>query len=921
MALSQFGRYKIIDEIGQGGMAKVYEARDPVIERPVALKIILEQYSENPRFNQRFRREANIIANLEHRAILPVYDFGEDETTGKLFLVMRLMPDVLHERIARDGALSLEETSLILNRLAAALTMAHNRDIVHRDIKPANILLDSDGTIFLSDFGLAAFANKLETSSVPSAYGGSPFYMAPEQWQDGPVGPHTDVYQLGVTLFEMLTGKRPYPETDMNLLLDRHLNGLVPKARDLNPKLPRNIEPILEKAMAKNRLDRYATPEELAEAVAKLLRPEKIKNRYEIKEELQHGRMAVVYLAHDLYEDRDVALKILKHKLIRNQAFQQRFQQQKQIVKSIQHTAVVPVYDVEQHNGKPFLAMQFMNGSSLRERFRKERHFSVETVCQLAERLAGGLDAIHAGSKTHGDINLGNVLLDVAGNCYLTDFHITSLVELTDAVMSHKDHLGYLPYLPPEQWRGELPTLHSDVYQFGVMLFELLTGQLPFPQEPTEKLRHAIENDTPPRATTINSDLPPQFNKILAKAMAKQPQDRFASASELVARLNQARETHVFETLRQQGENFYKEKHWDDAIGAYNQALEIRPYASVVRSALDRAEKRKLESGIFHRSQIAIEENRWDDAAHFLQQIPATPETDDSLEYVQQKILIERQYDEGKAAMQRQEWVVAHNLFDEADRLQPNHKDVNRLLGQLDEKIAEVLAQAQEARSQERWDEALGLLDSVEGHETAVLLRQEIAVARRQSRLGAWWRALSRNEQITIIATVVTVVGIVITLLTFFPDIFSGGTKIGETISSTIPANVGIDAETAVPTETPAPAVTPTPSIIAMENCLAETAVEIEVLGKRYDGTKPITLPRQSNELTIKLLPNTCSITEDHLLYRLISAADSDPEYQASPNLEYTPPIEGETEIILVNLMIDEGSYTYSVALNIIISE
>ena len=312
MTLSKFGRYEINDVLGRGGMAEVYEAHDPVIDRPVALKIIRKKFSEDARFKKRFRREANIIANLEHRAILPVYDFGEDEGTGQLFLVMRLMPDVLNFRIERDGPVSLEETSLILNRLAAALTKAHGREIVHRDIKPANILLDSDGTTFLSDFGLAAFAAKIETGREPSSYGGSPFYMAPEQWLDEKVGTHTDIYQLGVTLFEMLTGQRPFPETDMFVLRDRHVNGKIPNAREINPKLPQKIQPILEKAMAKNPLDRYRTPLELAEAVATLLRPEKIKNRYEIKEELQHGRLAVVYLAHDPFRDREVALKMMK---------------------------------------------------------------------------------------------------------------------------------------------------------------------------------------------------------------------------------------------------------------------------------------------------------------------------------------------------------------------------------------------------------------------------------------------------------------------------------------------------------------------------------------------------------------------------------------------------------------------------------
>ena len=128
------------------------------------------------------------------------------------------------------------------------------------------------------------------------------------------------------------------------------------------------------------------------------------------------------------------------------------------------------------------------------------------------------------------------------------------------------------------------------------------------------------------------------------------------------------------------------------------------------------------------------------------------------------------------------------------------------------------------------------------------------------------------------------------------------------------------DAETAIPTDTFIPAATPTLSIIAMENCLAETAVEIEVLDERFDVTETITLPRQTSELTIKLMPATCSIAADQLLYRLVTVADPDPEYQDKPNLEYIPSLERETDIILVNFMIDGGSYTRSIPVNINIS-
>lgn len=762
MTFTTFGRYEIKNMLGQGGMAEVYTAYDPVMERLVALKIIRTKFSQDARFKERFWREAKTIARLEHRAILPVHDFGEDEVTGQLYLVMRLMPDVLHDWLKRNKMIPLEDTSLILNRLAAALTYAHHQGTIHRDIKPANILLDEEGTVFLADFGLAAPLDSLEPGQMPSAFGGSPFYMAPEQWKEEKVGVATDVYQLGVTLFEMLTGERPFPGADLQVLLENHVNSPLPEAYAINPRLPRKIQPILAKAMAKNPLDRYATPLELADAVARLLRPEKIKNRYEIKEELQHGSLAVVYLARDLFEDRDVALKIMKHKVLMNLAYRRRFQHEKQVVTSVQHTAVVPVYDVDLHNGQPYLAMRFMEGASLRERLRKERTISVEAVCQLGERLAQALDAVHQSQYAHGGVNLNNVLLDTAGNGYLADFHINRLAELTEVVVAQEDPLGYLPYLAPEQWQGEPASPQTDIYQFGVLLFELLTRHRPFPETAVAELRASIVTQPAPLITTVNSALPPQFDAIFATALAKQPGDRFASACELISRLNQARETHAFETLRQHGDDCYKEKQWGEAIASYTQALEIRPYDSAVRASLERAGRRKTESGIFHRSRMAIEEERWEDAAHFLLQVPSSSERDDLLDFVAQKKQAEQLYVEGQKALAQEQWVVAQQLLEDTDRIEPRYKDVHRLLGQLAEKIDEVLRQARQAIDQAHWAEALALLQTVEGHETAVVLRQEIAAQQKKER-RTWWAAWSRRRAavwgtILLIAVVITAI-------------------------------------------------------------------------------------------------------------------------------------------------------------------
>lgn len=747
MVLSKFGRYEILDELGEGGMSEVYRALDPVVERPVALKIIRKQFSQDEEFHKRFWREAITIANLEHRAILPLYDFGEDEPSSQLFLVMRLMPDVLNKRIRRNGPVPLEETSRILNRLAAALTKAHDQGIVHRDIKPANILLDSEGTVYLADFGLAAPFAKIEAGSVPSSYGGSPFYMAPEQWLEGKVGPHTDIYQLGITLFEMLTGRLPYPENDA-LLHERHISGRIPSACDINPNLPQAIDPILARAMAKNPHERYTSPQDLANAVTKLLNPEQIKNRYEIREEMRHGRLGAVYLAQDRFENRMVALKLMKHELIPNLAYQQRFQQKKQLITQIQHPAIVPVYDIDQHEGRPYLAMQFMEGFSLKERFRKERIFSIEVVCALAGRLAEALDAMHEKQIVHGDIQMGNVLLDEKGNYYLRDFQVTAVAELTQAVVAVEEPLGYLPYMAPEQWRGEPATQQTDLYQFGAMLYELLTGQPPFANMMANALRLAIENEAPPIVTAVVPELPPQLDEIFVRVLAKEPQARFGKASEIAEEMNQAHKIHQFDSLMARGAAHCEVNEWEAAILLFEQALELRSGSTAAKESLEQARRRKEDKSLLSQSDLAIAEKRWKDAEFYLKQATDSPIKTEKLAYVQQMQQVETKHKAGEEALKKGDLFAAQQLLDEANFLAPNHENVKQLLETVVEQAAAAKLQARQAISEGRFDLARGLLAPLGEDATAVHLRQEIATKQKQARRARRWAFLQRRRRL-----------------------------------------------------------------------------------------------------------------------------------------------------------------------------
>jgi serine/threonine-protein kinase len=267
----KIGRYEIKAELGRGGMATVYRAYDPRSDREVAIKVLPREMLHDAQFRVRFEREAKTIAMLEHPAIVPVYDFGEED--GQPYFVMRYMTGgSLSDRIKR-GAFSVQEAASIFEHLAPALDEAHSKGIIHRDLKPGNILFDQYNESYISDFGIAKLSES-QTNVTGSSIIGTPAYMSPEQAQGEGIDGRSDIYGMGVILFEMLTGTQPYHgDTPMSVVL-KHITEPVPHILDVKPDLPPAIEQVIETAMAKDRDQRFPTVKALADALSAVARGE-----------------------------------------------------------------------------------------------------------------------------------------------------------------------------------------------------------------------------------------------------------------------------------------------------------------------------------------------------------------------------------------------------------------------------------------------------------------------------------------------------------------------------------------------------------------------------------------------------------------------------------------------------------------------
>src|SRR6476646_8050360 len=251
-------RYELEELVGTGGMSSVYRAHDRLLDRKVALKVLHQHYSEDEDYVERFRREARAVAALSHPNIVTVIDRGEH--AGRQFIVFEYIDgENLKALIQRRGPAPVTTALELAMQIARGLSCAHQQGLVHRDVKPQNILLNGDGQAKVTDFGIARSLDVQHGMTQTGTVLGTSDYIAPEQAQGQRVDEHTDVYSLGVVLYELLTTEVPFPGENFVAVAMRHINEPPPPIRDKRPDVPERVDAAIQRAMAKDPADRFPT--------------------------------------------------------------------------------------------------------------------------------------------------------------------------------------------------------------------------------------------------------------------------------------------------------------------------------------------------------------------------------------------------------------------------------------------------------------------------------------------------------------------------------------------------------------------------------------------------------------------------------------------------------------------------------------
>jgi serine/threonine protein kinase len=537
------GHYRVIQKLDQGGMSAVYLAEDTRLSRKAVLKFLLQEYALDAELKTRFEREARVAAVLQHPNIVTIYEVGEYE--GASFIVMEYVEGESLRSLLMQTELLPESASEIAVQICDGLSQVHRAGITHRDLKPGNILFDNSGRAKITDFGIARLPG-VPRLTRPGAIMGTPEYMSPEQAQGQELDARSDIFSLGIMLYEMLTRQRPFTGKNYDAIIESVVSqtpsALAAHRRDLSP----GWQQIIDNALAKNPKHRYQCIEDFRADIQQESRwsprshGEKRQDfqsigKYRIEKELGRGGMGFVYKAWDTVLERTVALKMIHPALAQDNVFLTRFKGEAKALAKLDSRYIVNVYDLLETQTDLFIVMQYVEGSNLATIIQKSKALAPARACRLLKQTLSGIGHAHQAGVFHRDLKPSNIMLTPQGLVKVMDFGLAK-VSQNPKLSSACGTGGTLFYMSPEQLEGLNNVDHrSDIYSLGMTFYELLAGRLPFEEKGSDYAirKTIVEKDFPP-PHQFNPALPPALSQIILKAIRKKPAARFQSAGEMI---------------------------------------------------------------------------------------------------------------------------------------------------------------------------------------------------------------------------------------------------------------------------------------------------------------------------------------------------------------------------------------------------
>jgi serine/threonine protein kinase len=555
-------RYEILALLAEGGMGAVYRARRTLLGDEVAIKIIRADHS-GPAPRERFMRESRACARLRHPNIVSILDFNLDQNDHP-FLVMELLNGrSLKDEIAERARLPIEEVQAIVPPICSALQFAHSLGIVHRDLKPANIVahefIPGERVYKLVDFGLANIreSSPNERLTGPHEFIGTIAYASPEQLSGGVGDARSDVYSLGAVVFEMLTGRVPFPGDEPMTMLNGHLNTPVPRPTSLRPELPAWVDIVICRALAKHPDDRWPDISELGRAftIGDSAHPTTLTSApvssgllatYELGDRLGPGRLgSEVYRGLHRALGHPVAIRLLRRDGRRNwDGTRARFLREARTLQ-VAHPSIIQVRDYGEERDLVYLVTDYIEGPSLRELMEASGPLAWPRLKPLLAQLVEAARVLHHRTGllcgvSPDIIRIANesggerLMMSSAGIWQAQDL-LATLQEQTLRGIGLAD--VELAYVAPELLTGRNADPQSDIFTMGVLAYEMSTGTLPYTGDSMPELLGAMLRGMPDDPLTRQPTLPAGTAAAIERALRPAPEERFASAEEFGAAL------------------------------------------------------------------------------------------------------------------------------------------------------------------------------------------------------------------------------------------------------------------------------------------------------------------------------------------------------------------------------------------------